>query len=337
MLKHVQKEIGVVCEIFVTSEDAMTNLLQVLPDNFARTQLELYGERGRQWLDQLPALLAECEQRWRLTALSPFSTLSYNYAAPAIRADGAAVVLKLGVPNPELSTEIEALRIYAGRGICRLLEAAPDQGVMLLERLQPGAMLTTVIDDEQATAIAAQVMRQLWRPASAQHNFPTVARWAKGLERLRSTFNGGVGPFPARLVEQAERLFAELIQSMAEPMLLHGDLHHFNILSAQREPWLAIDPKGVVGEPAYEVGALLRNPSTRVVGDVQVQTRRVDQLAAELSIDRQRILGWSLAQAVLSGWWSYEDHGHGWEPSLALAGLFAELMAKSHGYRRRKR
>jgi streptomycin 6-kinase len=306
------------------------DIQQILPENFVHTQLELYGERGQQWLERLPLLLAECEQRWGITVLPPFSTLSYNYAAPATRADGADVVLKLGLPNPELTNEIEALRVYAGRGICRLLEADPEQGSLLLERLQPGAMLTTVSDDEQATAIAAQVMRQLWRPAPAQHNFPTIARWAKGLERLRSTFNGGVGPFPLYLVEQAERLFEELIHSMSEPTLLHGDLHHFNILSAQRETWLAIDPKGVVGEPAYEVGALLRNPSTRVISDVRVQTRRVDQLAAELSIDRERILGWGLAQAVLSGWWSYEDHGHGWEPSLALAGLFAELMRGHH-------
>jgi streptomycin 6-kinase len=110
---------------------------------------------------------------------------------------------------------------------------------------------------------------------------------------------------------------------MAEPVLLHGDLHHWNILAAGRQPWLALDPKGIVGEPAYEVGALLRNPDLM---PLQVQERRVDQLTAELGFDRYRILGWGIAQAVLSAWWSYEDHGHGWESAVACAEILAALL-----------
>src|SRR5579859_7333229 len=100
---------------------------------------------------------------------------------------------------------------------------------------------------------------------------------------------------------------------MDEPMLLHGDLHHDNILMAGRQPWLAIDPKGLVGEPAYETGALLRNALARVFSASQPQrvlARRVDQLAAELGLDRVRICGWGLAQAVLSVWWGIEDSGY---------------------------
>jgi streptomycin 6-kinase len=126
-------------------------------------------------------------------------------------------------------------------------------------------------------------------------------------------------------VDTAERLFAELLASQAEPVLLHGDLHHFNILAAERQPWLALDPKGVVGEPAYEVGALLRNPSPDQ--PAHVQARRVAQLAEALALDRERLLGWGVAQAVLSGWWMYEDHGYGWEPALACAEVLAGLMA----------
>jgi streptomycin 6-kinase len=296
-----------------------------LPEVFIQTQHELYGEEGAAWLAMLPQLIAQCEARWSLTAGPPFANLSYNYVAPATRADGTPVILKLGVPNNELVTEIEALRLYDGHGICQLIDADAERGILLLEALQPGTMLSAVSDDETATAIAAGVMRQLWRPIPADHPFPTTARWAKGLERLRTEFNGGTGPFPSQLVEQAQRLYAELLASAAEPVLLHGDLHHFNILQAERQPWLAIDPKGVVGEPAYETGALLRNPSNGIVQDRRIQARRVDQLAAELALDRQRILGWGIAQAVLSAWWSYEDHGHGWEPMIGLAELLAEL------------
>jgi len=302
--------------------------MNVVLNGFARTIVELYGAAGIEWLSRLPSIIADCEQRWLLTVMPPFEPLSYNYVAPAIRADGIDIVLKLGVPNPELLTEIEALRLFNGHGIVRLLDADPDQGVLLLERLKPGTPLSSLPDDEQATSIAAQVMRQLWKPAPSEHPFPTVAKWAAGLRRLREHFAGGCGPFPSALVEVAEARFAELIGSMSEPVLLHGDLHHENILTAERQPWLALDPKGLVGEPAYEVGALLRNPIPQLLVEPQperVLARRVYQLAEELGFDRERLLGWGVAQAVLAAWWSYEDHGHGWEWGIACAELLTML------------
>jgi streptomycin 6-kinase len=115
---------------------------------------------------------------------------------------------------------------------------------------------------------------------------------------------------------------------MAPPVLLHGDLHHHSILSAERQPWLALDPKGVVGEPAYEVGAFLRNPLPWLLDQPdprRVMARRLDQLAGDLGFDRARLLSWGLAQAVLSAWWSFWDHRHGWEGGLACAELLAAL------------
>src|SRR5207245_1532988 len=142
---------------------------------------------------------------------------------------------------------------------------------------------------------------------------------------------------PADLVEEAERLFAELIPSMAEPpVLLHGDLHHENIVSAERQPWLALDPKGLVGEPAYEVGALLRNqlPEPLDVPETsRILARRIDQLSEELGFERSRLRDWGLAQAVLSAWWSYEDHGYGWEPAITCAELLAAVPGERAGVR----
>lgn len=108
-------------------------------------------------------------------------------------------------------------------------------------------------------------------------------------------------------------------------MLVHGDLHHFNILSASRRPWVAIDPKGLAAEPAYEVGALLRNPAPERYLDLAVQKRRVELLATELGFDRHRIIGWGLGQAVLSAWWIYEDAGAGWESAMACAETLSRL------------
>lgn len=292
------------------------------PPQFTRTITEVHGPAGAAWLEHLPALMADYAERWALTVLPPFPNLTYNYVAPALRADGTEAVLKLGVPNPELLTEAAALRVFAGRGCVQLLEADAEHGALLLERLQPGATLTALADDVQATSIAASVMRQLWRPAPAEHPFPTIARWAAGFQRLRARYAGGTGPLPARLVDKAERLFAELIASQAEPRLLHGDLHHDNILSARRRPWLALDPKGLVGEPACEIAPLLYNVAPHFQADPQPErrtARRLCQLADALGLDRQRVQGWSFARTVLSAWWIVEDHGYGWEATMAFA------------------
>jgi streptomycin 6-kinase len=152
---------------------------------------------------------------------------------------------------------------------------------------------------------------------------------------LRRHFDGTIGPFPKALVETAEGLFAELLGSMDEDgqVLLHGDLHHWNILAAQRQPWLALDPKGIVGERAYEVAPFLLNPMPGLLDRPQperIMARRIDQLAQELGFDRARLLAWGLAHAVLSAWWSYKDHGHGWEAGLACAELLAALYKKAN-------
>ena len=300
---------------------------------FARTILEVHGEAGQEWLNGLPSLLTDYAQRWSLKLLPPFA-LSYHYVAPAIRADGSAAVLKAGVPSPDRNYEILALQLCNGNGMARVLDADAKEGVVLLERLVPGTTLASLEDDAQATRIAALVMRQVWRPLPADHPFPSVSKWAKGLERLRQSYEGGTGPLPHTLVDLAERLFDELLASAAEPVLLHGDLHHFNILAAHREPWLAIDPQGVAGEPAYEVGALLRNPFPQLPPPAElarIQARRVEQLAEVLGFDRERIFGWGIAQAVLSAWWSIEDHGHGWEPAIIYAKSLRQ--AQTHGRR----
>ncbi len=294
-----------------------------LPDSFKRNVLGAFSN-GAAWLDSLPSLITECEKRWQISVGAPFK-LSYHFVAAATTATGTEVVLKIGVPNPELNSEIQALRTYAGRGAVRLLDSDEDRGLLLMERLVPGEMLYCLTDDKEATRIAARTMRELWRALPTNHSFPTVARWAEGFGRLRKRFNGGTGPFPSRLVEMAESLFRELLSSSEPSVLLHGDLQHFNILS-NRQSWTAIDPKGVAGERAYEVGALLRNPNRQLCTNGEVQRRRIDVLREELGFDKYRIVGWGVAQAVLSAWWSYEDSGSGWESGCACAEVLARLM-----------
>jgi streptomycin 6-kinase len=300
--------------------------------------LSLRGEApGRQWLEQLPRILTDAASRWSLDVQAPFTNLSFNYAAPAVRLDGTPVVVKAGFipPDKELISEVAALTHWNGRGAVRLLECDLDQGVLLLEHLVPGRPLGEVEDDEEALSIAAGVLQQLWRcgpppppPVSVSSPFPLTSDWGKGFARLRSHF-GGTGPFPASLVERAERLWSELEDSQAEPaVVLHGDLNFGNVLSAEREPWLAIDPKGIIGEPLYDTGIFLRDPIDRILAAAhpgRFLARRIDQLAERFSFERTRIRDWGLAQAVLSAWWSIEDEGSGWEPALFCAEVLAQI------------
>ena len=302
--------------------------MTTIPESFALFMLAVHGEEGREWLAQLPEILARCKQRWHLTLGQPFPNLSYHYVIPAIRDDGTRVVLKAHSPTGEFPEETEAIRLFDGHGMVRLLAYDMQDEVMLLERLHPGASLRKMTDDVRAISIAAEVMKRLWRPVPQKHSFDTVEKWGKGFERLRQRYGGGNGPFPKALLEQAEKLYAELSASMGQRVLLHGDLHQDNILSSERDGWLAIDPKGLIGEPEYETGDLLRNflPELLEMSDPKaILARRIDQLAEELGFERERVWGWGLSQAVLSAEWTVEDSGQMNGGVLTCARLLSEL------------
>lgn len=306
--------------------------MERIPAAFAAKMAVVHGNAEREWVARLPELLDDLGERWELQLGDPFS-LSYNYVTAATRSDATPVVLKVGVPHRELDSEREALRHYGGRATVRLLAEDEANGAMLLERAEPGTMLSALVtdaaSDDDATRIAARVMRDLWQPLPAVHSFPTTRDWARGLERLRARFDGGTGPFDADLVALAESLFRDLHKSARESVLLHGDLHHDNILAARRAPWLVIDPKGLAGEPAYEIGAFLRNPSPWLYEQpdpVAVLRRRVAIFADELDFDRCRIHQWNVAQAVLSTWWYFEDHREMHTHFLAFAKTISVLV-----------
>ena len=301
-----------------------------LSERLVQFQTARLGAEGVAWLQRLPAILEDCAQRWSLEVDPPFADLGINYAAPALQAGGAPVVLKVCFTDPEFFTEVEALRLFDGRGAARLLAFDLEQGALLLERLRPGTGLHTLVDDREATGIAAAVMRRLWRPAPPDHPFPTVARWVLAMRKRGPAVLARDRAFPARWVERALGLFADLTASPRPDMLLHGDLHHMNILAAEREPWLAIDPKGVVGEPVWETGPLLLNmlpPTLDPRETRRMLARRTEQLAGELGIDRRELIAWGVVRAVLAGFWNLEDEGRGWERDLMTAEILAGIDA----------
>jgi streptomycin 6-kinase len=287
----------------------------------------VHGERGRQWLEILPALIVQCREHWSLELEKPFDNLSYNLVMPGRNWQGVDVVLKLGVPCPELLTEASALSLFGGEGAVRLIDHDVSRGMLLLERAMPGTPLYKLQADPEATRTAARLMRRLWREPPAGHSFPSLAVWFQAFDCLRSGFDGGSGPFPEELIARAERTFSELNTSSEQSVILHGDLHHENILSSIRSGWMAIDPKGICGDPGYEVGSFMLNQlpvgSSKVVLR-DVLSRRLSVFSEELQIKRERLAGWAFCHAVLSAAWDFEESAE-WSGAIHLAQMLEQL------------
>jgi streptomycin 6-kinase len=161
--------------------------------------------------------------------------------------------------------------------------------------------------------------------AARLQSFIQLSDWFDGLKKIRPHFNGGTGPFPKELLERVESFLPELFADK-NIKLMHGDFHHFNILSSERG-WLVIDPKGVIGPGGYEVGPLMINPWNSISDGIKlgIQTeRRVSILSERLGWERETIINWATAHSVLSSWWSMED-GEDWEYSMWCAKIFSEL------------
>ncbi len=299
-----------------------------LPEGFEQRIVSVWGDEGVGWLERLPALVRMCQERWRLSIESVVRDLSYNLVVLVVTADGTEAVLKLGVPNPELRTEIAALRAFQGGPVVGLLTADVDLGALLLRRLEPGRPLSDVESDEEATVIGARTIRDLPVAEPSAHEFPTVGDWARAFERLRAWFDGSTGPLPGRMVDGAEHLLRDLEASSSRRMLLHGDLHHDNMLFDRESGWTAIDPKGVIGDPAYEAARFQHNPIPGFLAmdrPREAARRRVTIMASILQEDRRRLLAWAFVDAVLAACWSIEDRTD-WRYHLACAEVFEGLV-----------
>jgi streptomycin 6-kinase len=200
----------------------------------------------------------------------------------------------------------DVLQAFGGHGVVRVLDYV--DGALLLERLKPGTSLADLAlngHDDDATAILADVIGRM-SPCAHERSVPTIEDWGQGFARYRASDHRQI---PASLVHAAERVYLELCRTQSRPRLLHGDLHHYNVLLDSERGWLAIDPKGVVGELEYETGAALRNPYDRpdLFTSPPAIARRVDCFSRELGLDAKRIHAWAFAQAVLAAINAVED------------------------------
>ena len=290
--------------------------------DFEKHIVALYGEEGKQWLETIPSILKIYEEKWNIKILKPFP-LFYNYVASVVCKKSKAVI-KISFPkNKEFATEMQALTIFNGDGAIKLLQEDTANSVALLELCEPGTILKNFGENKEQTEIAAAVMQALWKKIPKNHIFPTVADWGKGFARYKQTFNKS-GPISMHIIQKAEDTYNRLLQSSSENYLLHGDLHHENILLSKRG-WLAIDPKGVIGERAYDIGCFLRNPYPSLVkfpNAKEITRKRITIFSKTLNLDEKRIAQWAFAQCILSAVWVAEERGQYVDYYLSAVKLF---------------
>jgi streptomycin 6-kinase len=176
-------------------------------------------------------------------------------------------------------------------------------------------MLVEMPDGDEAVRVAARLLPQLWGSLPAQHGLRPLGNWCAAYDRNRDALGRGTGGFPKALFQRADDLRGELLASTEAPVVLHGDLHHFNVLRSARAGWLAIDPKGLAGDRHFDLCQFLRNP---VAVPAHVNRRRLDIFCAELGLDRARASQWCLVHAVLNACWDYEE-GRRWQPYVDYA------------------
>lgn len=268
-----------------------------------------WGSAGTAWLTVLPDTIASVARAWQLHVGEPYE-LSWNWVAPVQRADGLPAVLKLGVPSSEhLAGEAAALQCFNGAGAVRLLNRDADRGALLLERATPGTMLRDLVPyrDVEATRVAVDVLRQLHVPVPDGVRLPEVSAHRDSfVTHLREV---PCETPPLSMVERALALFDDLCASSTESVVVHGDLHHDNVLRSERETWLAIDPHGAVGDPGIEIAPVLYNPDPWIRDDalLALVPIRLKRLADGLGIPLDRARAWAYVGCVLSEVWDAES------------------------------
>ncbi len=295
-----------------------------LPAAFVKNTLELCGERGRAWLDSIPQVVRELEIQWSITAGRHFRNLSYNFVANVTTADGQPAVLKIALPlkDPEIYGESAYLGCLNGLGAVRLFGFDPERQAILIERCVPGRDLRSVCrtSPDDAIPIAIDILSRVIRPIPETTKlFIKLDDWFDGLRR-----SGGTS-FPSEHARKALEYYEELSDDDENIYLLHGDLHHENILSATREKFLVIDPKGMIGHVGYDIGVFLNNHHNWLDWDARLEARidkAVMGFADAFGLSELTVRKWAFCQMVLSWWWMYDEMPSVFGEQLGLSDIW---------------
>ncbi|MEU0687399.1 aminoglycoside phosphotransferase family protein [Streptomyces uncialis] len=294
-----------------------------VPSPLAASYARNFGAPGTAWIAGLPALASGLMDRWELERDGPPGAGEASLVLPVVRGDGSRAVLKLQMAREESAAALVGLRAWNGGGMVRLLDHDPGSSAMLLERLDGTRSLASVEDDDIATGILAALLAELVS-VPAPEGLRSLAGIAAGmLEQVPRAVTALADPVERRLLRGWASAVAELADEPGD-RLLHWDLHHDNVLAAEREPWLAIDPEPLAGDPGFDLWPALdsRWDDIAAKGDpAPVVRRRFDQLTGTVGLDRERATGWTLGRLLQNSLWDIEDGATALDPSsVAIAG-----------------
>jgi streptomycin 6-kinase len=272
-------------------------------NNFETNIINIYGEKAVSWLINLPKLLARITSQYQLRNLQPLENLSYNYLLSGFQSDNP-IILKLSLDTDGLKQEALALSSFADVGAIKII--AESEGMLLLERAKPGLSLKSYFPSLEAETIiiVSNIMKKLHVIKTPKtQKFPHIKDWLTALDREHSDI-------PNNFLNHARKLRDYLLSTAPEQILLHGDLHHDNVLQHD-QGWVVIDPKGVIGERAYEVTTFIRNPMPELLelqNPSRIINERINCFANILELDKERIKNWCVVQTILAWIWALEDN-----------------------------
>jgi streptomycin 6-kinase len=284
-------------------------ILPQLPEAF-RAKIKSVFPNGEAWLRDLPLLVNSCIEQWKLSALEPSSKLYYNFICFADSAEYGPVVLKIGVPHEDFYIQLDSIARFNENYFCRLCAADKERGAVLLERIIPGNDLTTIPLLEDRTQIAAELIKHVPVKTADKSPFPTYAGWLEiAVQKVKKA-----RPYQIDLLaltDQAAALFYTLPSNDSDERLLHGDLHHFNILfDAQHNAWKAIDPHGVIGYFGLEAGRFIVNQMEMEKNEEEARNALITVskiLGGSLKLPTRTIMTCAFVDTVLSTCWTTEE------------------------------
>jgi streptomycin 6-kinase len=278
----------------------------MITDSFKSNILNIYGTKGKIWLTELPNIVAKNAERFGLSELKPIANLSYNYVISGLMSD-TPIILKLSVDDKDLRREASALQYFTGFGAVKII--AEDKGLLLLAKAQPGISLKSYFPtrDGEAIQITCRLIKQLHQaPIPERHDFPHLKDLVKILDDQQNLFDKDFKHY----LHKAKKLSDQLLATAEPDVLLHGDLHQDNILQDGND-WIMIDPKGRIGDPAYEAVGFINDPMPELItlyNASQIIQNRIQIFADNLHIAPTRIASWCFVKSVMCWIWALEDN-----------------------------
>ena len=282
------------------------------------------GDLGEQWLEGLPSLIREVENKWSIRVGRPFPSIEFNYVAEAMNRTGQQSVVKISPPfaNTEIFSEARFLKNADGRGTVRLIAEDRERRSILIERALPGTNLAEIFTGNELAAIdpAIEVLRLItFAPPEDKSDTIDLDDWFDGLRRYDQT------AFPNCYAEMALQIYGELSAENVTRRYLHGDFHPANIVAAEREAFLAIDPKGIIGPIGYDIAVFLNNFHWWQEERIDVRgrlTEVVKTFSDAFGISMVDLKRWAFAQMVLGAWWTFDEMPEIYDNEVAKADIW---------------